>query len=90
MSTIPTTGDNPTLAGRPLRAYRPPRRRWGSVLGPLRDGLLVFGPTGHAFRFPAWSHDLLLRGVVVRWGIYRGIARPGNRPFLSDGRRPSG
>ena len=42
------------LAGRPLRAYRPPRRRWGSVLGPQPDGLQVFTPTGRAFRFPAW------------------------------------
>jgi len=61
------------LADRPLNAYRPPRRRWGSVLGPLSDGLLVFGPSGHPFRFPAWSHDRVLRGLIVRWGIYRGV-----------------
>ena len=73
------------LDGKPLRAYRPPGRRWGSVLGPLRDGLLVFAPSGHAFRFPAWSHDHLLRGVIVRWGIYPrdqtvvGRARPVSR-----------
>ena len=79
-----------SLAGRPLRAYRPPRRRWGSVLGPLRDGLLVFGPTGRAFRFPAWTHDHLLRGVIVRWGIYRGIARPSRPRLLPDPRRSSG
>ena len=63
------------LDGKPLRAYRPPGRRWGSVLGPLDDGLLVFAPTGHRFRFPAWSHDHVLRGLVVRWGIYRGVRR---------------
>ena len=32
--------------------HDPGRRRWGSVLGPQRDGLLVFGPTGRRFRFP--------------------------------------
>ena len=63
------------LADRPLRSYRPPRRRWGSVLGRQHDGLLVFGPTGHAIRFPAWTVDTVLRGLIVRWGIYRGVRR---------------
>ena len=73
------------LDGRTLRAYRPPGRRWGSVLGPLHDGLLVFAPSGRAFRFPAWTHDHLLRGVIVRWGIYRGIS--GRRSVGSAARR---
>ena len=63
------------LAGRPLRAYDPPRRRWGSVLGVQHDGLEVFAPSGYAFRFPAWSVDRLLRGLIVRQGIYRGVRR---------------
>jgi NADH dehydrogenase FAD-containing subunit len=65
--------------GRPLRSYRPPKRRWGSVLGPQRDGLEVFAPNGRAFRFPAWSFDRLLMPVIVRWGIYRGVRE--NRPL---------
>lgn len=61
------------LTGRPLRHYRPPTRRWGSVLGPGPDGLEVFAPSGHAFRFPAWSIDRVLLPWIVRRGIYRGV-----------------
>jgi NADH dehydrogenase FAD-containing subunit len=61
------------FAGRPLRNYRPPKRRWGSVLGPQRDGLEVFAPNGRAFIFPAWSFDRVLMPLIVRWGIYRGV-----------------
>jgi NADH dehydrogenase FAD-containing subunit len=64
---------------RPLRSYRPPKRRWGSVLGPQRDGLEVFAPNGRAFRFPAWSFDRVLMPLIVRWGIYRGVRE--NRPL---------
>ncbi|MBW8711830.1 MAG: FAD-dependent oxidoreductase, partial [Mycobacterium sp.] len=67
------------FAGRPLRSYRPPKRRWGSVLGPQRDGLEVFAPNGRAFTFPAWSFDRVLMPLIVRWGIYRGVRE--NRPL---------
>jgi NADH dehydrogenase FAD-containing subunit len=70
--------------GRPLRSYRPPKRRWGSVLGPQRDGLEVFAPNGSAFRFPAWSFDRVLMPLIVRWGIYRGVRD--NEPALGIGR----
>ncbi|BBZ26163.1 pyridine nucleotide-disulfide oxidoreductase [Mycolicibacterium madagascariense] len=59
--------------GKPLRSYRPPARRWGSVLGPQRDGLEVFAPNGSAFRFPAWSIERVLLPLIVRRGIYRGV-----------------
>ena len=64
------------LAGRPLVEYRAPRRRWGSVLGPEADGLRVFAPSGHPFRFPAWTVDRMLQPLIVRRGIYGGV-----RPF---------
>ncbi|WP_283634618.1 FAD-dependent oxidoreductase [Mycolicibacterium poriferae] len=66
------------FAGKPLRSYRPPARRWGSVLGIQPDGLEVFAPNGRAFRFPAWTFERVLMPWIVRWGIYRGIrdARP--------------
>ncbi|HYZ67382.1 MAG TPA: FAD-dependent oxidoreductase [Mycobacterium sp.] len=67
------------FAGRPLRSYRPPKRRWGSVIGPQRDGLEVFAPNGRAFTFPAWSFDRVLMPLIVRWGIYRGVRE--NRPL---------
>lgn len=67
------------FAGRPLRTYRPPKRRWGSVLGPQRDGLEVFAPNGRMFTFPAWSFDRVLMPLIVRWGMYRGVRE--NRPL---------
>ena len=59
--------------GKPLRAYRAPKRRWGSVLGVQPNGLEVFTPKGQVFRFPAWSFDCVLMPLVVRWGMYRGV-----------------
>ncbi|HEX7321378.1 MAG TPA: FAD-dependent oxidoreductase [Mycobacterium sp.] len=67
------------FAGRPLRSYRPPNRRWGSVLGVQPDGLEVFAPSGHAFRFPAWTIHRVLQPWIVRRGIYRGVRD--NAPF---------
>ncbi|HWU20719.1 MAG TPA: FAD-dependent oxidoreductase [Nocardioides sp.] len=61
------------LADRPLATYRPPRHRWGSVLGVEPDGLRVFAPNGRPFRFPAWTVDTLLQPWIVRRGIYRGV-----------------
>ena len=63
------------LAGRPLQDFRPPRRRWGSVLGHRPDGLLVFAPNGRGFRFPRWSIDTVLQPWIVRRGIYKGVRR---------------
>ena len=67
------------FAGQPLRTFRAPTRRWGSVLGIQADGLEVFLPTGHAFRFPSWSVDRVVMPWIVRWGMYRGVRE--NRPF---------
>ncbi|GAB4012980.1 FAD-dependent oxidoreductase [Nocardioides ultimimeridianus] len=61
------------LTGRRLTTYRPPRHRWGSVLGVEPDGLRVFAPNGRPFRFPAWTVDSLLQPWIVRRGIYRGV-----------------
>ncbi|MGB8403656.1 MAG: FAD-dependent oxidoreductase [Mycobacterium sp.] len=58
---------------RPLRRYRPPAVRWGSVLGPQPDGLEVFTPWGQAVRFPAWTVDRVLQRLVVRRSLYRGV-----------------
>ena len=67
------------FAGRPMRAYRAPRRRWGSVLGIQADGLEVFLPTGRMFRFPSWSVERVVMPWIVRWGMYRGVRE--NHPF---------
>lgn len=63
------------LQGRPLASYRGRDRRWGSVLGPEADGLRVFAPSGHPFRFPSWSVDRVLQPWIVRRGIYGGVRR---------------
>lgn len=68
-----------TFDGRPLRSFKAPGRRWGSLVGVQRDGLEVFFPTGHAFRFPLWSVEHVVMPLIVRWGMYRGIRE--NRPF---------
>jgi apoptosis-inducing factor 2 len=60
------------LDGRPLRRFRPRRRRWGSVVGVQPEGLDVFSPSGRAFRIPAWSIDPALQPWIER-GIYRGV-----------------
>lgn len=64
------------LAGRRLRSYEPPRRRWGSVLGAQPDGLQVFAANGRAFRFPAWTIDSVLQPLIVRRAIYGGVRTP--------------
>jgi NADH dehydrogenase FAD-containing subunit len=61
------------FAGRRLRTFRAPGRRWGSLLGIQPDGLEVFLPTGHAFRIPSWPVERLVMPGVVRWGMYRGV-----------------
>jgi NADH dehydrogenase FAD-containing subunit len=61
------------FGGQQPRRYRPPTRRWGSVLGIQPDGLEVFTPNGKTFRFPAWSFDRILLPWIVRWGIYHGV-----------------
>jgi apoptosis-inducing factor 2 len=62
--------------GRPLKSFRPPKRRWGSIVGIQSDGLEVFAPNGRAFRFPAWSIDRVVMPWIVRRGIYRGVRDP--------------
>jgi NADH dehydrogenase FAD-containing subunit len=59
--------------GKPLRSFRAPKQRWGSVLGAQPDGLEVFAPNGRAFKFPAWSIDRILQPLIVRRGIYKGV-----------------
>lgn len=62
-----------SLRGREPRAYRPPRRRWGSVLGPMDDGLVVFTPGGRGVRIPRPVVEHALQPWVVRRAIYRGV-----------------
>ena len=63
------------LDGEPLKAFDPPKRRWGSVTGYQDDGLVVFTPRGQSFRIPRLPADRLVRSRVVDKGYYRGIRR---------------
>jgi NADH dehydrogenase FAD-containing subunit len=62
-------------AGKKMRTYRAPGRRWGSLVGAQANGLEVFLPTGQAFRLPSWSVKRLVMPYVVRWGMYRGVRK---------------
>jgi NADH dehydrogenase FAD-containing subunit len=61
------------LAGKPPRDFRPGGWRWGSVLGPLDDGLLIFTPNGWCVRAPRPVYDHVLQPVFTRYGIWGGI-----------------
>ncbi len=67
------------FAGRDLRTFRTPGRRWGSLLGIQPNGLEVFFPTGQSFRFPSWSVERVVMPWIVRWGMYRGVRE--NQPL---------
>ncbi len=61
------------LAGRPLQDYKPPRNRWGSVIGPQEDGLTVYSPAGKPSRIARYWQDRLIQPFVVRRMIYGGV-----------------
>ncbi len=64
-----------TLAGKPLRPFKAPRSRWGSVFGPQPDGLLVYAPNGRGFREPRWFVERVQQPLIVERGIYKGMRR---------------
>lgn len=59
--------------GQPLRRYRAPGKRWGSLVGIQRDGLEVFLPTGQRFRLPSWSVQRIVVPLIVRRAMYGGV-----------------
>jgi apoptosis-inducing factor 2 len=68
------------FADRPLRSYRAPGRRWGSLVGIQPNGLEVFLPTGQRFRLPSWSVQRIVMPLVVRRGMYGGVRE--NQPSI--------
>lgn len=67
-----------------MKAYTPPAHRWGSVLGPQRDGLRVFTPSGASVRIPPWLVERVLFPLIVERGMYKGVRPEAPRA------RPSG
>jgi apoptosis-inducing factor 2 len=63
------------LEGKPLKPFKPPRSRWGSVFGPQHDGLQVFAPNGRVFRIPHWFVQHIQTPLIVDRGIYKGLRR---------------
>ena len=58
-----------------MKHYKPPKHRWGSILGPQANGLEIFQPTGGHYLFPRWAVEHLLFPLAVRREIYRGMRR---------------
>ncbi len=63
------------LDGKPLKPFKAPRSRWGSVLGPQRDGLTVFARNGRGFREPRWFVQRVQQPLIVERIIYKGMRR---------------
>jgi NADH dehydrogenase FAD-containing subunit len=63
------------LAGKPLKEFKAPRSRWGSVFGVQSDGLQVFAPNGRVFRIPLWFVNRIQTPLIVERGIYKGMRR---------------
>lgn len=60
-----------------MKAFVPPRYRWGSITGIQDDGLTVFQPNGKAFRVPRWAVQPLLFDLFTQRLLYRGLRRDG-------------
>ncbi|HEX4429144.1 MAG TPA: FAD-dependent oxidoreductase [Frankiaceae bacterium] len=63
------------LAGKPLKPFKAPRSRWGSVFGPQHNGLQVFARNGRTFREPRWFVERVQQPLIVERGIYKGMRR---------------
>jgi apoptosis-inducing factor 2 len=74
------------FAGRRMRIFRTPGRRWGSLVGIQPDGLEVFLPTGHVFHLPSWSVERVVMPWIVRRGMYGGMRE--NHPFTQHSATP--
>ena len=63
------------IAGEPERMTRfaAPPHRWGSILGPQKDGLTVYLPDGGKSRIARWYVRWILYPFKVRREIYGGV-----------------
>lgn len=64
-----------TLNGGRLGQFRAPRTRWGSIMGQLSNGLVLYSPKGRASTVPLVVSQKLLIQVIQRRIIYGGIRR---------------
>jgi hypothetical protein len=56
-----------------MKRFSPPAHRWGSILGPQRDGLRVFTPGGSSVRIRPWIVEHVLFPLLVERGMYKGV-----------------
>jgi NADH dehydrogenase FAD-containing subunit len=63
------------LDGKPLKPFKAPKARWGSVFGVQSDGLQVFAPNGKVVRIPMWFVKYIQTPFIVERGIYKGLRR---------------
>ena len=63
------------LDGKPLKRFKAPQARWGSVFGVQPDGLQVYAPNGKVVRIPIWFVKYVQTPLIVDRGIYKGLRR---------------
>lgn len=56
-----------------LASFRPPKYRWGSIVGLQDDGMVIHQPNGRAVRVPRWAAQRVLMDVLTRTAIYGGV-----------------
>jgi hypothetical protein len=69
------------LSGQPKKQkpFHAPEYRWGSILGPQADGMLVFQPNGKSFRVPQRLVQPLLMTLYLHTIMYGGLRRDTRR-----------
>ncbi len=60
-----------------LASFKPPKYRWGSIVGLQDDGMVIHQPNGTAFRVPRWAAQRVLLDVLTRTAIYGGVRSEG-------------
>jgi len=63
-----------------MRSFTAPEHRWGSILGPQDDGLVVFQPNGRTVRVPHRAVQPLLFDLYLHLAMYRGLRPPPEPP----------
>ena len=58
-----------------LASFRPPKYRWGSIVGLQDNGMVIHQPNGKAFRVPHWAAQRVLIDLLTRTAIYGGVRR---------------
>ena len=58
-----------------MKPFKPPRYRWGSILGVQKKGLSIFTPNGERVGISPWWVKNLLFPIFVWRLIYQGLVK---------------